>query len=221
MKVMHLANGVEIDERVRSAIISDSLDVIGIRTHVMSRNITPLAPNMKCIGFAATIEFIEDDTFNESDPYGEAIDFLDSLKPEDVAIIATNQSERSAFWGELFTTAAKSRGAHGMVTDGPLRDTREIEKIGFSVFGHGTLPFDFKGRCRVSRVNQSVKCGGVEVHPRDLIVADADGIAVVPQAHVAQVIGLANERVRRESTVLAELSAGSSVRKAWDRHRIL
>lgn len=94
---MHLANGVEIDERVRSAIISDSLDVIGIRTNVMSRNITPLAPNMKCIGFAATIEFIEDDTFNESDPYGEAIDFLDSLQPEDVAIIATNQSKDLLF----------------------------------------------------------------------------------------------------------------------------
>ena len=221
MNVLRLANGVEIDERVRSAIISDSLDVVGVRTHVMSRNITPLEPSMKCIGYAATIEFIEDDTFDESDPYGEAIDFLDRLHPEDVAVIATNESERSAFWGELFTTAAKSRGAHGMVTDGPLRDTREIEKIGFNVFGHGTLPFDFKGRCRVSRVNQAVVCGGVEVKPRDLVVADADGIAVVPQAYIAQVIGLANERVRRESTVLAELSAGSSVRGAWERHHIL
>lgn len=221
MGVIRLSTGLEIDERVRSAIISDSLDAVSVRTNVMSRDIAPLLTNMKTIGFAAPIEFIEDDSFDESDPYGQAIDFLDGLQPEAVAVIATGQSQRSAFWGELFSTAAKSRGAHGMITDGPIRDSREIEKVDFNVFGHGTLPFDFKGRCRVSRIGQAVVCGGVLVHPHDLVVADVDGIAVVPQALITQVVELANERVRRESTVLAELSAGSSVRKAWDRHRVL
>lgn len=221
MSFLELADNLKVDTRVRSAIISDCLDAIGIRNNVMTKDVLPLNSTMKSIGYAATLEFEEDEVFDANDPYGEAIDFLDGLKPMDIAVISTGGSTRSAFWGELFSTAAKSRGAFGMVTDGPLRDTREIERVHFNVFGCGTLSLDYKGRCRVSRVGQEVTCGGVRVAPGDLIVADADGVAVVPQTLISRVINLANDRVARESTVLSELAAGASVRSAWDRHRIL
>lgn len=221
MSYMELAQGLQVDMRVRSAIISDCLDIVGERNQVMIRDIAPLTSSMKSIGYAATIEFVEDDNFDPHDPYGEAIDFLDELKPMDMAVIATGGSIQSAFWGELFSTAAKSRGARGMVTDGSLRDSEEIKKTEFNVFGCGTLPLDYKGRCRVSNKGQAITCGGVIVNPGDLIVADADGVAVVPQKHIAEVVKLANERVQRESKVLSELQEGSSVRDAWNRHRTL
>ena len=221
MSYLELAQGLKVDTRVRSAIVSDCLDAIGIRNNVMSSGIMPLRSTMKSIGYAATLEFIEDEAFDVADPYGDAIDFLDSLKPMDIPIIATGGSTRSAFWGELFSTAAKSRGAHGMVTDGPLRDTQEIVKVEFNVFGCGTLPIDYKGRCRVSAVGKAVKCGGVTVNPGDLIVADADGIVVVPDKDIPEVMALANERVQGENKVLMDLQAGISVRSAWNKHRIL
>jgi regulator of RNase E activity RraA len=216
-----LRSGLEVDLRVRSALVSDSLDLIGIRTNVMSHAVAPLLSSMKIMGYASTIEFIEGKDFDTHDPYGPAIDFLDSLQPGDVAIVATGHSTQSAFWGELFSTAAKGRGANGVVTDGPLRDTQEILPVGFSAFGIGTLPFDYKGRMKVSSVHSRVNCGGVEVNQGDLIVADNDGVAVVPASKIDEVITLANERARRESTVLKELLEGKSVRSVWDKHRVL
>ena len=216
-----LHSGLEVDIRVRSALVSDSLDLIGIRSNVMSRAVTPLVSAMKIIGYASTIEFVEGKDFDPQDPYGPAIDFLDSLQSGDVVIVATGHSTQSAFWGELFSTAAKGRGANGVVTDGPLRDTQEILPVGFSAFGIGTLPFDYKGRMKVSSVHSRVSCGGVEVNQGDLIVADNDGVAVVPASKIDEVITLANERARRESTVLKELLEGKSVRSVWDKHRVL
>lgn len=105
-----LRSGLEVDARLRSALVSDSLDLIGIRTNVMSRAVAPLLSSMKIMGYASTIEFAEGSDFDPQDPYGPAIDFLDSLKPGDVAIVATGHSTQSAFWGELFSTAAKGRG---------------------------------------------------------------------------------------------------------------
>ena len=216
-----LRSGLEVDARVRSALVSDSLDLIGIRTNVMSRAVTPLVSSMKIMGYASTIEFVEGKDFDSQDPYGPAIDFLDSLQSGDVAIVATGHSTQSAFWGELFSTAAKGRGANGVVTDGPIRDTQEILPIGFSAFGIGTLPFDYKGRMKVNSVHRRVNCGGVEVNQGDLIVADNDGVAVVPASKIDEIITLANERARRESTVLKELLEGKSVRSVWDEHRVL
>ena len=216
-----LRSGLEVDARVRSALVSDSLDLIGIRTNVMSRAVTPLVSSMKIMGYASTIEFVEGKDFDSQDPYGPAIDFLDSLQSGDVAIVATGHSTQSAFWGELFSTAAKGRGANGVVTDGPIRDTQEILPIGFSAFGIGTLPFDYKGRMKVNSVHRRVNCGGVEVNQGDLIVADNDGVAVVPASKIDEIITLANERARRESTVLKELLEGKSVRSVWDKHRVL
>ncbi len=216
-----LRSGLEVDIRVRSALVSDSLDLIGIRSNVMSRAVTPLVSSMKIMGYASTIEFVEGSDFDTHDPYGPAIDFLDSLQPGDVAIVATGHSTQSAFWGELFSTAAKGRGANGVVTDGPIRDTQEILPVGFSAFGIGTLPFDYKGRMKVNSVHMRVNCGGVEVNQGDFIVADNDGVAVVPASKIDEVITLANERARRESTVLKELLEGKSVRSVWDKHRVL
>lgn len=216
-----LRSGLEVDARVRSALVSDSLDLIGIRNNVMSREITPLVSSMKIMGYASTIEFVEGNDFDPHDPYGPAIDFLDSLQPGDVALVATGFSAQSAFWGELFSTAAKGRGANGVVTDGPLRDTQEILPVGFSAFGIGTLPFDYKGRMKVSNLHLRVNCGGIEVNQGDFIVADNDGVAVVPVLKIDEVITLANERARRESTVLKELLEGKSVRSVWDKHRVL
>ena len=216
-----LRSGLEVDVRVRSALVSDSLDLIGIRSNVMSRAVTPLISSMKIMGYASTIEFVEGIDFDPQDPYGPAIDYLDSLQSGDVAIVATGHSTQSAFWGELFSTAAKGRGSNGVITDGPLRDTQEILPVGFSAFGIGTLPFDYKGRMKVNSVHVRVTCGGVEVNQGDFIVADNDVVAVVPASKIDEVITLANERARRESTVLKELLEGKSVRSVWDKHRVL
>ena len=214
-------SAISLHPSVRSAMISDSLDLIGIRNNVMSKEIRPLERGMKVMGYAATIEFEPSEEFDPNDPYGPAIEYLDSLQAGEVAVVATGQSNRSAFWGELFSTAALRRGATGVVCDGPLRDVNEIFEVGFSAFGVGTLPYDYKGRMRVRKVRADVVCGGVAVAPGDFIIADIDGVVVVPSFAIDQVFTAANARAQGENHVLADLKAGSTVREAWDKHHLL
>lgn len=206
---------------VRAAMVSDSLDLLGIRSNVMDPSIKPLRRGMKVIGYAATIEFVASSEYDSKDPYGDAIDYLDSLKKGEVAVVGTGRSQISAFWGELFSTAAKNNGANGVICDGPLRDVNQILETGFTAFGVSSLPFDYKGRMRVKSVREPVLCGGVEVSPGDFIIGDIDGVVVVPARVIPEVFKAANERASGENKVLKDLKKGMSVRAAWDKHHIL
>lgn len=212
---------LHVDPRVRSAMVSDCLDAIGIRNNAMDLTVKPLESWMRAVGLASTINFVPDDSFDLNDPYGAAIDFLDSLLPGQLAVVATGASTLSAFWGELFSAAAKGRGATGVVTDGPLRDTQQILEVGFAAFGAASRPIDYKGRMRVESIHQSVSCGGVQINQGDAVIADCDGVVVVPSAHIEEIFAAANNRAYSEKTVLAELKDGKSVRAVWDEYRLL
>ena len=212
---------ITLHPAVRAAMVSDSLDLFGVRNNVMNFAIKPLERTMKITGFAATIEFAPADDYDEKDPYGPAIDYLDTLQKGEVAVVATGEGYKSAFWGKLFSTAAKLRGATGVIADGPLRDVNQIFEVGFNAFGVGTLPYDYKGRMKVTSTRSTVICGGVSVSSGDFIIADIDGVVVVPHDLIERVFLAANARAEGENHVLADLKAGSSVRAAWDKHHIL
>jgi regulator of RNase E activity RraA len=93
--------------------------------------------------------------------------------------------------------------------------------MGFAVFASGTRPLDFRARMEITGTSRPVVCGGVLVHPGDLIVADDDGVVVVPADVEVQAIGLANDKAGTETTVLDELRNGGTLRSVWDRHRVL
>ncbi len=202
-------------------MISDSLDAVGIRNQAMSINVKALRPGMRAVGFAATMQFLPDSEYDLADPYGDAINFLDSLMPGEVVVVSTGGKSLSAFWGELFSAAAKGRGATGVVADGPLRDTEKVVELDFPAFGFGNLPLDYKGRMKLIASRVPVVCGAVEVHPGDGIIADADGVVVVPRQHIEKVTELANARATTEKRVLKDLLDGKSVREVWNAYGVL
>jgi regulator of RNase E activity RraA len=93
--------------------------------------------------------------------------------------------------------------------------------LGFPVFAASRRPIDFRGRMKIESQQTTVHIGGVAIEPGDLIAADDDGIVVIPHASEREVIEFARERARAESTVLAELLAGATLRDVWTRHGIL
>lgn len=216
-----LASGTVIDVRARAAMFSDALDALGLRNQTMSPAIRALEDDFTTIGYAATLQFSESADFDAKDPYSEAIDFLDALTENQCVVISTGMGLKSAFWGELFSTAARGRGATGVICDGPVRDVAKIREIGFPTFSVGTSPLDYKGRMRITAGGTPIICGGVSVSAGDLIVADRDGVLVIPAKDIEAVVALTNERARQENVVLKELQAGSRVREVWDRHHVL
>jgi len=200
--------------------LSDALDAAGRRDQVLSAAIRPLAKGMRASGRAATVGFspVDHDTDR---PYDDIIAFIDGLQPGSVVVAGTGASERSGFWGELFSAAAIGRGAAGLVCDGYIRDTPKIEELGFPAFVPGSRPIDFRARMEVTARDVPLECGGVTVAPGDLVLADDDGVVVVPQEVEAEVLARATEKAERESTVLDELLHGATLREVWDRHRVL
>ena len=201
--------------------VADSLDVVGLRDQVMDAAIQPVQPGLRALGPAVTIEFEPADDFDDDDPYGDLIEALDSLEPGVVVVISTSSYEASGLWGELFSAAAMGRGAAGVVIDGCSRDTPQVRGLGFPVFAKGQKPLDYKGRQRVVRRDVPIRCGNVVVCPGDWVMADDDGVVVVPEGRAEEVLEIAAARVRGETTVRDELISGDTIRTVWERHGIL
>jgi 4-hydroxy-4-methyl-2-oxoglutarate aldolase len=209
----------ELRQSGYSAVISDCCDRLGLRGQTLTPGIVPVAGGGRCLaGFARPVRAIGVDTV-PARPYGAEIDFIDSLEPDDVVVAATEAPV--AFWGELFSTAARARGAAGAVIDGLIRDSVRIAALGWPVFATGTRPTDSLGRLSIAQADVVLTIRGVAVARGDLVVADADGVVVVPQARAEEAIRQALVKARAESAARALLADGAFLRDAWDRFGVL
>jgi len=206
------------------AAVCDILDTLGYRQQAMHQRLRPLLPDIQRCGFvgrARTIRWMETDYVVEDDPYGLEIEAVDSLGPGDVVVHSTDYAGTNAPWGELMSTVAMRNGAVGCVCDSQVRDCVKIIAMGFPVYYTGIRPLDSKGRGRVMDYDVPVRCGDVLVHPGELIVADYDGIVVIPRAVEEDVLRLAAERVDKESSTRAALQRGESLRDVYNRYGVL
>ncbi len=209
-----------IEAQLYTAVVCDSLDELGFHHQAMQENIRPLHSACCFAGRARTVAW--SDIYHEiEDPYALEIEAMDSILPGEVLVVSTQQSRRNAPWGELMSTAAKTRQARGAVIDGLVRDVRKIEDLGFPVFAAGIKPVDSRGRGVVIDYNIPVECGGVLVHPGDLVFADYDGVVVVPQETVPEVVRLATDRVNRENCSRSELMRGAYLRDVYRKYGVL
>lgn len=204
---------------IASARACDALDALGLRNQVIA-GLQSLVPNSPIVGRAATVAFAPVET-DSPEPYDDAIAYIDALRPGAVAVVATNADKRTAYWGELFSAAAIGRGCIGVVTDGCIRDTAGIARLGFPAYHDGTRPFDYRARMKVYAVDSPVSLRGVLVSPDDIIVADNDGVVVVPSHAWEDVTAKVRDRSRTESAVLDELIAGATLRTVWDKYHVL
>jgi len=205
-----------------SARVADTLDSLGFRQQVCSPVLHPVRPGLCAVGRAVTVAFeIDDGPDDPDDPYAAMIALIDSLRVGDVPVIAADGDDRTAYWGQLFSAAAVGHGAAGVVCDGPVRDTPEIAALGLPVFARTSRPVDYRGRMRVGSSGRVVQCAGVTVSPGDVVIADDDGVVIVPRAQVGEVAAVVIDRARSEDRVLEELLGGASLREVWNRHRVL
>jgi regulator of RNase E activity RraA len=213
-----------IGQHLHVAAVCDILDDLGHREQAMHQRLRPLLPDIYHCGFvgrARTLRWMETDYIVEEDPYGLEIDFMDSLGPGDVVVHSTDHSGTNAPWGELMTTIAKRNGAVGCVCDSQVRDTVQIIEMGFPVYTTGIRPLDSKGRARVMAYDVPVRCGDVLVYAGDYVFADHDGIVVIPNARIVEVVKLAHAKINAESQSRRDLLAGKSLREVYDTYGVL
>jgi len=206
-----------------AAILSDIVDSLGLKRRAMRPFVRPLDEAQVMVGRARTGLYMPAYALRDGEnPYEIEIALVDDLQPQEVVVLACNgPSERIAPWGELLTTAAQVRGAAGCVTDGLVRDVRQIRAMGFPVFHGGIGPLDTKGRARMVERDVRVECGGVSIDPGDLVFGDVDGVVVIPRSHEHAVMDLALEKVRGEDNTRDALLQGESLANVFKRLGIL
>jgi regulator of RNase E activity RraA len=132
---------------------------------------------------------------------------LQLAEPGDIVVVSTNGNSTSAVFGELMCRTAVACRLGGLVVDGAIRDAEGITALGFAAFSRTVTP----GGCDKDgpgEINVPVSCGGVAVHPGDIVVGDRDGIAVVPRADATEVLELVRALVANEERRVAEIQAG-------------
>ncbi|WP_328933109.1 MULTISPECIES: RraA family protein [unclassified Streptomyces] len=117
--------------------------------------------------------------------------------PGSVVVVESGDVEYALAGGNVCAVAQR-RGIAGFVVDGVIRDVGEVREAGFPVFGRGVVPIPGVKKA-VLPLNERVRCGGVAVDPGDVVVADEDGVVVVPGARRAEVLAGARERLAKEA----------------------
>jgi len=200
-------------------VVGDILDTLGLYHQFLPQPIQPMTLDMKLIGRAMPVLMI--DVFGpQAQPFGKLTEALDQLEPGDV-YLASGGDMRCAYWGEILTATARTRGAAGAVINGFHRDTPKVLEQDWPVFSRGRFAQDSGVRTKVVDYRCPIEVGPVLVKPGDLVFGDLDGVLVIPAEHEAEVIERAMEKARGEKLVRKEIEAGLSSTAAFEKYGIL
>lgn len=198
-------------ERLSTPVVYDVLDKMGYPNVALTSEIRSIAPDMVVFGPALTIQGAPYDASRQNAVTGFEVFRL--KHPDAVWVMATNGHRISGPWGENSSLSAKMTGARGIVIDGGTRDANAIVAMGFPTFCRYLTPVFGNGRYQMIGYQQPVQIAGqvgetVTVHPGDFVMADRDGVVIIPQALVEDVL-VAAEKLEEIEVLLREgLQAG-------------
>ncbi|UPK94321.1 hypothetical protein LCI18_005256 [Fusarium solani-melongenae] len=191
--------------------VSDALDKLGIPGQAF--NIMPLTNYQKTtVGPAFTVRYVP-----TSNPPGSVGDFIDEVAPGDFVVIDNGGRTDCTVWGDIMTQYAGLRGIAGTVIDGVCRDVDRAISDNYPIFTAGRWMRTGKDRVQVGGVNESIGVGNVRVSPRDIVVADANGVVIVPRDRAREVAALAKAIENSEEGIRSMISRGSTIAEAREK----
>lgn len=187
-----------------SAQVADCMSRLG----GMDLGIRPVWPSPRIVGSALTVWCHSGDNLM----LHKAISLA---QLGDIVVMNTQGNTNNSGFGELIATSAVKVGVRGVIVDGTVRDVEAFEVLRLPVYARGISP-NGCNKDGGGEVGAIIACGGVAVRPGDVIVADRDGIAVVPLEDAAEVAALTKAQIEREQKRLAEIEKGVIVRPEID-----
>ena len=206
-------------EKLYTPVVGDILDQMGLVHQFLPQDIRPLLDDMKLAGKAMTV-LMTDVYGKQEKPFGYLTEALDQLEKNEI-YIAAGGTRRCAYWGELLTATARTRGAAGAVLDGWHRDTPQVLAQNWPVFSAGCYAQDSSVRTQVTQFRCPIEIGGVNILPGDIIFGDVDGVLIIPQGVVEETVSLALEKASGEKLVRKAIEGGMSATEAFAKFGIL
>jgi len=190
-----------------TTLVSDALDLLHLEGGCLG--ITPVVSGTKMVGPAFTVKY---------GPIGlekrTASHFLDDVPAGGVVVIDNAGCTSCTVWGDIMTKLAIRNGLAGTVIDGVCRDVEIIRELGYPIFTRGAYMVTGKGRRQEQYVQQPVDISNILVTPGDLMVADDNGVVVVPQQYIEEVLKKAQEIDAMENRIEGFLKEGLTLKEA-------
>lgn len=188
--------------------VSDAMDKLGL--HGQALGIMPLDDYARpVVGPAFTVKYVPAAT-----PAGTVGDFIDDVAEGDIVVIDNDGRTDCTVWGDIMTQYAGLRGLAGTVIDGVCRDVGKALGDGYPVFSAGRFMRTGKDRVEVESVNTTVAVGTVRVAARDIVVADANGVVIVPRERAREVAETARKIESVEAAIRERINQGATIREA-------
>ncbi|OGL01717.1 MAG: hypothetical protein A3E31_02870 [Candidatus Rokubacteria bacterium RIFCSPHIGHO2_12_FULL_73_22] len=204
--------------RIPTAAVTDVLDELGLQRQTLPSTIQPLTPEMRTAGYA----FPARGRPRRSSPrereatLRQFLRMLGTVPADSVLVLAANDSA-AAHFGELSAAWLRVRRVRGAVVDGGTRDAAALGRARFPTFVRYRTPQDSVPRWRVGDWGQPVTIGGVRVSLGDVVVADLDGVVVVPRRVAHEVLGRAEKLAGTEGRVRAAVRRGMTPLDAYEK----
>ncbi len=197
---------------VEVASVSDASEQLLHERHYMSHKMQPIFPT-KFAGTALTVMLKKEEN-KDPNALSGMLAAIDSGGPGSVYVMKVEDGQDVAGMGGLMGTAMFARGFAGAVIDGGVRDLPQLKKIGFPVYSTGPVPSTAVSHYRFAGQNVPIEAGGIVVNAGDIVVADQDGIVVVPRARAAEVLVLAQHLDDTEHSTLPYIERFHSILEA-------
>jgi regulator of RNase E activity RraA len=195
---------------VEVASVSDAIEqVIGKRMY-MTHRMQPIF-TAKFAGIARTVQLKKDEGNKDPEALTPMLQAIDEGSTDSVYVMVVEDGEDIAGMGGLMGTAMYTRGYAGAVIDGGVRDVAYLRKIGFPVFATGIVPSTSVHHYKFGGAQIPVVCNGVPVTPGDIVVADSDGVAVVPRAQAQAVLTVAQQMDYKEHAMYSIIEQLKSI----------
>jgi 4-hydroxy-4-methyl-2-oxoglutarate aldolase len=210
-----------LSERLRrcyTAAINDVMHGMGLHDFVLPHEIAPLRADAKAAGPAFTLHGRVDPGITPHDTYMGWTGFLSQAPAGCIAVCQPND-RTVAHMGELSAETLKRRGVQGYVVDGGCRDVSFIREIGFPVWCRYATPADIVGYWLPEGLGAPIRIGGVAIRTGDHILADADGVVVLPQDKAAAIVAEAERVMAAENQVRKAILDGMDPQQAYLKYR--
>jgi 4-hydroxy-4-methyl-2-oxoglutarate aldolase len=191
-------------ERMATTNLADALDKVGIRGAVIG--IRPMYDCPKILGRAVTIKITAAGMVKSK--YHLGVRAIDAASPGDVILIDNRGDLNNNCWGEILSMGAKMKKISGVVVDGAARDIDACREFGFPVYARGTVPITARGRIMEESFNEVIRIGDVQVKPGDIVMADINGVVIIPAEKLDEVLEAAEEILQKEEAMVEELKKG-------------
>src|SRR3954467_3179739 len=199
--------------RVEVASVSDAIEQITGKRMYMSHRMQPIFTT-KFAGFARTVQLKKDEGNKDPNALSGMLEAIDQGSTDSVYVMTVEEGDDIAGMGGLMGTAMAARGYAGAVIDGGVRDVAYLRKIGFPVFATGIVPSTSVHHYRFAGAQIPLLCNGVPVNPGDVVVADSDGVAVVPKGQAEAVLAAAQQMDYKEHSMYAVIEQLKSIVQA-------